>query len=198
MDRLVKNERLKRIDRGIYSLPLSSKRSFNISVSNELKQLNGQLKTQFPFASFCLWDSYTILPYMHHIPNLNYIYVDVEREIMESVFNFLNANQTKRVFLCPDKDEFNRYIIGIEAIIIRSLVSESPMQIIETIPTPSLEKILVDIISDVEFDFLQGVEMSYFYRNIIEDHSINKSKLLRYATRRGRRAEVEQLYNNAL
>jgi len=69
---------------------------------------------------------------------------------------------------------------------------------LEGFNTPSIEKILVDVAGDVEFDFLQGAEITYFYSNVIERHNINKSKLIRYATRRGRRQEVEQLFNNAL
>ena len=132
------------------------------------------------------------------VPSLNYTYIDVERDVTESVFDFLNNNSSVRVFLCPDQDDFSRYINGTESIIVRTLISEAPLQVLEGFNTPSIEKILVDVAGDVEFDFLQGAEITYFYSNVIERHNINKSKLMRYATRRGRRQEVEQLYNNAL
>lgn len=191
--RLVKNNRLERVKQGIYRLPILS-----FPVSNELKQLNELLKTQFPFVNFCLWNSDVLLPFMHHIPNLNFIYVDVENNVIESVFNLLNENQEKRIFLRPAIEEFNRYIAGTEAIIIRQLVSESPLQKVENVPVPTFEKIMVDLAGDVEFDFLQGAEITYFYRNMLEHQKINRNKLLRYASRRGRREKVEQLYNNAL
>ena len=198
LDRLVKSNELVRVERGVYGLPSNSQKNFIAIVSDEHKQLSKKIKVQFPFVNYCVWSSKAIIPYMHHIPNLNYTYVDVERDVAESVFNFLNENNTKRVFLCPDHDDFNRYVIGTEAIIIRTLVSEAPMRVIDGLNTPSIEKILVDVVGDVEFDFLQGTEITYFYRNVAEHHSINKSKLLRYATRRGRRQEVEQLFNSAL
>ena len=191
--RLLKTNRLERIKQGVYRLPVSL-----FAVSEERKQLNEILKKQFPFADFCLWSSDVLMPFMHHIPNLNFIYVDVENDVAESAFNFLKSNQTKSIFFRPNKEEFNRYIAGTEAIIIRGLISESPLQTIENVLVPTLEKVLVDIAGDVEFDFLQGAEITYFYRNVIERHKINKRKLLRYASRRGRREEVEQLYNNAL
>jgi len=52
---------------------------------------------------------------------------------------------------------------------------------------------LVDILDDIEFSFLQGSELHYAYITIFERHNINKNKLLRYATRRGRKQEVERL-----
>lgn len=198
LNRLVKSNELARIERGVYGLPPSSQKTFIAFVSEELKQLVQKIKIQFPFVNYCVWSSKTIVSFMHHIPNLNFIYVDVERDVAESVFEFLNDNSSKRVYLCPDQDNFNRYIIGTEAIIVRTLVSEAPMQVIDGINTPSIEKILVDVAGDVEFDFMQGTEITYFYRNVAERHNINKSRLMRYATRRGRRQEVEQLFNNAL
>jgi len=191
--RLLKTKRLERVTAGVYRLPVSL-----FAVSDEIKQLHEILKNHFPFADFCFWSSNVIMPFMHHIPNLNFIYVDVENDVAESVFNFLNGTQTKTVYYRPNKEEFYRYIVGTGSIIIRGLISESPLQTLENIQVPTLEKVLVDIAGDVEFDFLQGAEITYFYRNVLEKHTINKRKLLRYASRRGRREKVEQLYNNAL
>jgi len=190
--RLLKARRLERVCQGSYRLPASL-----FAVSEEIKRLNEILKKQFPFANFCFWSSDVLLPFMHHIPNLNFIFIDVENDVAESVFNFLKNKKKKPIYFRPNKEEFNRYITGIEAIIVRQLVSESPLQTQGNLFVPTLEKVLVDIAGDAEFDFMQGVEITYFYRNVMECHEINKRKLLRYASRRGRREEVEQLYNNA-
>jgi predicted transcriptional regulator of viral defense system len=191
--RLLKTNRLERVKEGVYCLPVSL-----FSVSEEIKQIYEILIRQFPFADYCFWSSNVLMPFMHHIPNLNFIFVDVENDVAESAFNFLKDNQAKPTFFRPSKDEFNRYIVGTEAIIVRGLISESPLQTVENVPVPTLEKLLVDIAGDVEFDFMQGAEITYFYRNVLERYTINKRKLLRYASRRSRRELVEQLYNNAL
>jgi hypothetical protein len=196
LDRLLKSKQIVRLERGVYALSDNEKKEFSIVCSDEIKRIYQQIKTQFPFANYCIWDSKALMSYMHHIPNLNYLYVDVEREVAESVFNLLNTDSVKRVFLMPDQTEFERYIIGSEAIIIRPLVSEAPLQTIEGMNTPTIEKILVDIIGDIEFSFLQGNEMNSVYTNIFERNYVNKNKLVRYATRRGRKQEVEQLLQN--
>ena len=49
----------------------------------------------------------------------------------------------KRVFLLPSPTDFERYISSNDAIIIRPLISESPLQLVEGINTPTIEKVLV-------------------------------------------------------
>jgi len=195
LDRLLKSKQLVRLERGVYALSDNTKKEFYIPVSDEMKQINLQIKTHFPFANYCLWNSNALMSYMHHIPNLKFIYVDVEREVAESVFNLLNADSSLRVFLMPDQIDFDRYISGSDAIIIRPLISESPLQLVDDINTPTIEKVMVDMVGDVEFSFVQGSEINYVYTTIFERHNVNKNKLLRYATRRGRKEGVEKLIN---
>ena len=195
LNRLLKSGQLVRIDRGVYKLPDDARKDFSVLCTEDMRRINQKIKTQFPFVDYCLWSASTLMPYMHHIPNLNLLFVDVEREVAESVFNLLNSDSNKRVFLMPTLTDFERYISTNDAIIIRPLISESPLQLVEGINTPTIEKIMVDIVGDVEFYFLQGSEINYVYASIFERHSINKNKLLRYATRRGRKEEVEQLLN---
>jgi hypothetical protein len=193
LNRLLKSGQLIRLKRGIYTLSDNAKKDYSIVCSEEIKNINQQIKTQFPFADYCIWSGSALLSYMHHIPSLSFVLVDVEREVAESVFNLLNSDSSKRVYLMPSSTDFERYINTNEAIIIRPLVSESPLQLVEGINTPAIEKILVDIVGDVEFSFLQGVETNYVYNTIFEKHNVNKNKLLRYASRRGRKAIVEEL-----
>lgn len=195
LNRLVKSGQLVRLERGVYSWSEKTNKDFSLVCSDDIKKINQKIKAQFPFIDYCIWSGSVLMPYMHHIPNLNLTFVDVEREVAESVFNLLNSDSNKRVFLMPSLTDFERYINANEAIIIRPLISESPLLQVEGINTPAIEKILVDIVGDVEFSFLQGSEINDVYATIFERHPVNKNKLLRYATRRGRKQEVEQLLN---
>lgn len=192
LNRLLNSGQLIRLERGIYTLPDKSKKDFLIVCSEEMKRINQQLKTQFTFADYCIWPGSVLLPYMHHIPSLNFLLVDVEREAAESIFNLLNSDSSRRVYLMPSTTDFDRYINTNEAIIVRQLISESPLQLVNGIKTPTIEKVLVDIVGDVEFSFLQGVEINYVYNSIFEKHNVNKNKLLRYASRRGRKQVIEE------
>ena len=193
LSRLLKSGQLIRIERGVYKLPDDARKDFSVICSEEMRKINQQIKTQFPYIDYCVWPGSDLISYMHHLPNLRFLFIDVERVATESVFHYLNENSSKRVFLMPTLTEFERYIINNDAIIIRPLISESPLKLVEGISTPTIEKILVDIAGDIEFYFLQGSEINHVYTTIFESHSINKNKLLRYANRRGRKEKVEQL-----
>ena len=193
LHRLLKSGQIIRLERGAYSLPEKRTKDFLLTCSDDIRSIDMQIKKQFPFADYCIWDTSAILPYMLHMPIVKFICVDIERAAIESVFNLINTENAKRVYLMPTRIEFERYISGNEAIIIRPLITESPLQVIEGISTPAIEKVLVDIVSDVEFSFLQGSELHFVYTTIFEQHRINKNKLLRYAARRGRKQLVESL-----
>ena len=58
-------------------------------------------------------------------------------------------------------------------------------------PGPSLEKLLIDIRRDKDFDYLAGEECSRMLENAFNMFTVNTTKLLRYAGRRGVRTEIE-------
>ena len=69
-------------------------------------------------------------------------------------------------------------------VFIKPLPSESPLQTVQGLTVPTLEKLLVDINVDEDFYYLQGSETFYILRNAAEKNVINRSRLLRYARRR--------------
>ena len=54
---------------------------------------------------------------------------------------------------------------------------------------------LVDIYCDQDFSYLQGSEYERIAENAMTIFNINKTKLLRYANRRGVKEELEKIYN---
>ena len=79
--------------------------------------------------------------------------------------------------------------------LIKNLVSEAPLQKVDDIPVSTLEKMLVDIYCDPDFSYLQGSEYARIAENAMTIFNINKTKLLRYAKRRGVKEELERIYN---
>ena len=75
------------------------------------------------------------------------------------------------------------------------MVSESPLQSVYGIAVPMLEKILVDAIVSPELEFARGGEIFTIFENAGEMYRINRKTMLRYATRRGKKEEVEKLVN---
>lgn len=196
LSRLVVSGRLERCGRGKYRIPEGRKRTFSCLHDEEIQTLSDDLKRQFPYASMCIWKAADISSLMHHVPSTDFILCDVEKEAAQYVYEYLASKElTRRHFLRPSVAEVDLYLSYGPSIIVRNLVSESPVTITDGVLRPEIEKILVDIAGDNEFSYLQGSEIFHVYENAFESYDINKSKLLRYASRRGRADKVESLAN---
>ena len=175
---------LYRVGRGLYSFqePIF----FNPSIEKELIKLHGWLVKEFPYLDLCIWHSKWVNQFMVHQIGRFYILIEVEKEAVESVFYYLKERE-KDVFLNPSSDILYHYANAKESIIVKPLISEAPINKQNKIPTASLEKILVDLVSDEIFEAYQGAELDNILENAFSLYSINEPKLLRYASRRKRK-----------
>lgn len=190
---LVQSGVLSRIGRGRFTL--GEGRNFVPQVASKLKSLYSKLHKQFPYLQTCVWNTSVLNEFMLHQPGRFYTLVEAEKDTTESVFFFLKEN-FKNVFLDPAADILSRYASSEkEVIIIKPLVSEAPMQKVQAVPSPTIEKILVDIFSDeVVFAAQQGSEMQTIFRNAFDRYAVNENKMLRYADRRRKK----EAFNNYL
>ena len=151
------------------------------------------MKKNLPFIDYCLWNSNIINEFSLHINKINYTLIDTEKEVAKSVFFLLKENY-KHVFYKPNKEMYYDYFPEIQSvIIIRDLITEAPVKTVKTIPTVTIEKMLVDLYSDIEFEYLQGNELLFIFENAFNKYTVNESKLLRYANRKGKKAKILNL-----
>ena len=185
-----------RVSYGKYKLNEDLKHEFLYEPNEFMLSLNKHIKEKFPFIDYCIWQPSVFASMMLHVPAVRTTLVDVEREAMESVFMSLqNVESEIPIFLNPSQEDVDRYITNRDLIIVRPLVKEAPLDVINGCPVPTLEKMLVDAISDKELQHLQGNELYTIYSNAFSDYAIKKTRLLRYAARRNRKQKVEQIIN---
>ena len=181
---MVKSKKLIRLARGVYSLPQEYKNDFEVVFGEMETKVNSLLKEQLPFATFCIYNGQTLAPLQHHLSFNTITYVETERYVMESAFNKLKEAGIK-VYLDPKEDFFSLYIdIKQPSVIVKPLVSESPVLQKGDFTIPTLEKIMIDIMKDPDFSYLHGSEAEYMLHNARTLFSINTSRLKRYARRR--------------
>lgn len=178
---------------GIYTL--SIKNSFSPEPSNYLKRVYNKIAKEFPYLQICVWDSRWFNNLMLHQLFKYYLVVEVEKDSVESVFNSL-TDFSKKVFINPTEDIFNRYISNFnEVIIIKSIISESPIIKVDGIQIASLEKLLVDCLADKDLFAAQQNEIDFIYQTALSRFSVNINKLKRYARRRNQVKKVTELLN---
>jgi DNA-binding Lrp family transcriptional regulator len=188
---LVQSGVLQRIGRGRFTL--GENKNYIPEISSSTKSIFKKLKTEFPFAMICVWNTLVLNEFMLHQPNRFFILVETDKETINSIFYFLR-DLKKSVFIGPTNDILEKYIVNKkEAFIVKSLVSEAPTQNINGVETVTIEKMLVDIFcDDVIFSAQQGAEMRRIFKEAFSKYTINQSKMLRYADRRRKKEELNQ------
>ena len=196
LKRMVLSGRLVRVAHGVYSLPQNSKPMFQYQPSEFENSTSKLIKEKFPFIDFCIWNSSALTSFMQHVPSSHIMFVDVERVAMDAVFSSLQEVITdKHLLLNPDKTECEHYITNDDVIVVRPLINEAPCTQNGQTPIPTIEKMLVDANGDKELTFMQGAELYTIYRNAFDSYDVNRSKLLRYASRRNRKEKTIQILN---
>ena len=191
LTKLTESGQLRRIGHGKYAK--ADKQQFAIVPTDDQQQLNEMLKQHWPFAHFCIYDGSVISPLQHLLAANNITYIETEREATSAVFNHLK-DEGLTAYLRPTRDLIYNYIdLSQPAIFVKPLITESPVQECNGVLVPTLEKLLVDLQKDADFFYLQEAEGVNIFRNALSLYTINESRLLRYASRRGLRKEIETI-----
>jgi hypothetical protein len=191
---LVKQGVLERIGKGKFKIGKS--RLYQPEITTKLFKINKAIRTNFPFVTYCLWQQQWINEFSQHIAKIGVILVEVERDSAESIYHFLKDSFSS-VFYKTGKEMVQEYVQGLEsALIVKPLVSEAPIQEVRGVPTVSIEKLLVDVHFDTEFEYAQGQETVYIFENAFSRYSVNQTKLLRYADRKKKKQEVIELISS--
>ena len=194
LNRLVESGRISKTGRGLFSIANDSKPSYIYTPDDTECKVWDAVHKKFPFIDFCVWNANAITPFMQHVASSSFMLVDVERIAMDAVFQFLLSEFPKHmVLLNPSKSDCEHYLNMDNVIIVRPLIVEAPLSTNQGTNIPSIEKILVDIVSDKEFDYAGGTELYQIYKNAFEMVDVNRKKLLRYASRRNRKEKIEQI-----
>ena len=192
--KLVNENALVRTGRGMYGKVL--KQTFAPKPIEEVREVYDLLQANFPFAKFCIYQGDIITPLQHHLSTNRIIYVETDRDSAETVFNFLKDGN-RDVYLRPDKKMIYRYVdMNNRVFFVKNLVSEAPLQKVSNVLMPTLEKLLVDILRDTDFFYLQGSESERIIENAFNLYTVNQSRLFRYAGRRKVKKELSSILEN--
>ena len=188
--KLLDEKRIFRISRGVYAT--ETKAIFRPVPDACSIRLYRKLKAEYPLLSFCVYRGEILSGLQHHLSYNNNIYIETERDAAETVFHFA-LEIHEHSFLAPNEDMMSDYIrMDRKAFIVKPLISEAPIQEVNGVNVPTLEKLLVDIQCDKDFFYLQGQEALYMMQSAFTNYNVNIHKLLRYASRRNIKQEIEK------
>jgi hypothetical protein len=185
------------VGRGEYIL--GEQKEFKPEISLFIGALYSDLQEEYPYLDKSIWSTDWIKQWMLHIPRGSKTIVEVERGSEESVFYFI-SDSYQNVFLNPSLDILEKYADDSKGtIIVKNLVTGSPLQKLDKAQVPSIEKIIVDLILDDEiFSDYQGRDLDQILKQANRHNTINRDKLYRYANRRGKGDYVDKRINSII
>jgi hypothetical protein len=189
---LKKKNIIKPLHKGIYTI--SSRHLFIPEISKKIQKISHSIKSNFTGVTYNLWETRWLMEFTRHQAAVHMIILEADKDIIESIFYLLKDKGFKNVFLKPDRNLMEKYISEEnESILVKPMISRSPIQKINKIPVATLEKILVDLFCDTDIFYAYGgVEMVNIYSNAFKYYAINFSKLFTYARRRRREAQIKR------
>ena len=184
---LKKNNLIHSLDRGMFRLAGSAVHlpEYTPRVSKPTRTLYQKIKKQFPYTGVCCWETSSLNEFMQHQVGQSLVLLEVEADATESIFNFLKELRYN-AFLLPTPQDLERYVYGsVNPIVVKKMISQSPVRMYDGIPTAKLEKLLVDLFADADFYYpYQGNERNILFKNAFERYRISYKSLYRYADRR--------------
>jgi len=184
------------ISKGVFTL--SFKPVFKPDIDKETKKIYASIEKQFSSLKFCVWTTQIVSEFMLHIPAKHITILQVEKEALKPVYDFLKGQKLGDVFIQPEEKEIERYIYESEkAIVLLPLVSKSPIQKVNNVATTTLEKLIIDLYSDKKiFLAFQGSELVHIVNNAYNRYAIDFTKVFHYAKRRRKDIELPQFFTD--
>lgn len=186
--------KLERTGRGQFRTCPDAKPPYIPAISTEMKELFLKISRIYPYLDLCIWQVRALSSFMQHVPNIDMIMIEAGKDASEAIYEDVRELASGRTALLrPTEKECRLYASGTPSVIVRDLISEAPVISVDGVTSASLEKILVDAIIAPEFEFARGAELYTIYENAGQMYHIGKKTMLRYASRRGKREEIEEL-----
>ena len=181
------------VKQGVYKL-LKEKKIYAPVISSKQKRINRLINNSYKTISCCSWNSNWLNDFSRHQAFTNILFIEAEKEFMQSVFHLLLDSSFKNVYLHPDQSVVDNYISeNKESIVIIPLISKSPIYQIARAPIPELEKILVDVFCDKKLlNAYKGEELLRIFQTVFDEYRIDISRLINYSRRRKQEIQIKK------
>lgn len=172
-----------RIGRNRYCLPNGKQIVYNHKYSELAEEVAVYVGEMFPYLDFSIFELTQMNDFVNHLVAHNVIYLSVESDVMDFVFDSLKEKYQGKVLINPTVDIYHQYWSD-NMIVIIKLTTEAPKGKKESWHT-RLEKILVDIMSEpLLIASISEAEYPGIYMDAFERYILDKNCLIRYANRR--------------
>lgn len=180
-----------RVGRNKYCVAKDGFGVYSYEYSDEAREVAELLQEKFPYLDYTIMDYVQLNEFVNHQLAHNVIYVSVEEDLGDFVFDILKEKYPGKVLINPTPEIYHRYWYD-GMIVIGKLVSEAPMGQKEKWNT-RIEKLLVDVLtSPILLSSISEAERTNIYEEAFEKYAVDESCMFRYAKRRGAEKKIRE------
>lgn len=180
---LKRNNIIKEVEKNKYIIVTKNVYKYNEeNIENRIYKL---IQKEYPKIDMIVWNTKILNEFTLHYAVNNYIIVEVEKMAIELVVNLLKEHFGKKITVTTSKilsENKEMFLNEEQIIIVKQLISKSPLEKIENKKYITIEKIMVDLYVDKLYLSYQGKELENIYENIFEKYDINLKRLIKYAS----------------
>lgn len=192
VEELVKNGQIIRVGRNVYSLPDDKRLAYEYKYSELAEEVAQEIAQQYPYVNFSIFEFVQLNDFVNHLIAHNVIFLSVEAEIMDFVFETLRDKYPGKVLINPTVEIYHQYWSD-NMIVLGKLTTEAPKGQKASWHT-RLEKMLVDIMAEpLLLASISRAEYPHIYEDAFDRYIVDENGLFRYASRRKVTKKIKEL-----
>lgn len=192
VEELVENGQIIRVGRNVYSLPDDKRLTYEYKYSELAEEVAQEIVQQYPYVNFSIFEFVQLNDFVNHLIAHNVIFLSVEAEIMDFVFETLRDKYPGKVLINPTVEIYHQYWSD-NMIVLGKLTTEAPKGQKASWHT-RLEKMLVDIMAEpLLLASISRAEYPHIYEDAFDRYIVDENGLFRYASRRKVTKKIKEL-----
>ena len=192
VEELVKNGQIIRVGRNVYSLPDDKRLAYEYKYSELAEEVAQEIAQQYPYVNFSIFEVVQLNDFVNHLIAHNVIFLSVEADIMDFVFETLRDKYPGKVLINPTVEIYHQYWSD-NMIVLGKLTTEAPKGQKASWHT-RLEKMLVDIMAEpLLLASISRAEYPHIYEDAFDRYIVDENGLFRYASRRKVTKKIKEL-----
>ena len=172
-----------RVGRNAYCVPAKGMSQYEYQYSNISNAVARIIKENHPYLEFLIFELFQLNEFVNHQLAHNIIFVSVESEIMDFIFDTLKEAYPGKVLVNPTPEVFHKYWVD-NMIVVTKMITETPKGRQQKWHA-RIESILVDVMTaPLLQESVSESEYAAIYEGAFTRYAVDESCLFRYAKRR--------------
>jgi hypothetical protein len=191
INQLKTSGQIHQVGRGLYSF--ISKPEYTPALSLKAKRLFNRVQELVSGLEIVVWETNMLAKIIDLPIYKQFIFFHTKRDKIDFLYAKM-LDFSKPVFPNPNKEVIETYLLPLnEAIVLLPLSTQTPVMMLNDFKTKTIEGLLVSACLVETILTPMGIDLIQLFTAAFSKYNVNESKLLRYAGRRDKRTEINEI-----